>query len=79
MIFALFSFRCFRRGKPEKQFPKYHTDVASNGNHEVIYRFIDPYVICIDEGPAKIYARCKWASIGLPIDNATLLEKRALA
>lgn len=45
----------------------------------VAYRYIDPFVMCVDEWPAKAYAHCKAASIGLPVDGMTLLEKRAIA
>ena len=43
------------------------------------FRVIDPYVVCVDEWPARMHSHCKWASVGLPVDGMTLLEKRAIA
>lgn len=62
-----------------EQLSKFQADVAANQNTDNVYRFIDPYVTCIDEWPAKMYALCKWSDVGLPVDGITLLEKRALA
>lgn len=61
------------------QLRDFQKDVSENQNMNTVYRFIDPYVTAIDEWPARVYARCKSADIGLPVDGMTLLEKRALA
>ncbi|CAN8076025.1 unnamed protein product [Agarophyton chilense] len=41
-------------------------------------RIIGPYVICVDEFPARIYAKTKWINCGLNVDSMTLLEKRTI-
>ncbi|KAI0565514.1 SH2 [Gracilaria domingensis] len=41
-------------------------------------RLIGPYVVCVDEFPARIYAKTKWIECGLNVDAMTLLEKRTI-
>lgn len=45
---------------------------------EKIRRILSKHVVLCDEFPARVYARTKWADIGLTMDAMTLLEKRAI-
>ncbi len=64
---------------PSEQRHLFNTEKDQDSKEGGTYRFIDPYVVCVDDWPAKVYARCKTANIGLSVDGMTLLEKRAIA
>lgn len=61
------------------QLDRFKVEAASIQGSENLFKYVDPYVTCIDESAAKLYAHSKWATVGLPVEGITLLEKRGLA
>eukprot|EP00178_Gracilaria_changii_P025661 TRINITY_DN78_c0_g1_i3.p1 TRINITY_DN78_c0_g1~~TRINITY_DN78_c0_g1_i3.p1 ORF type:complete len:1944 (+),score=292.56 TRINITY_DN78_c0_g1_i3:324-6155(+) len=67
-------------GAEVRQIQKIHDDGARPefDAKQAFKRMIGPYVVCVDEFPARIYAKTKWIDCGLNVDALTLLEKRAI-